>query len=60
MRLVFVTDTLCSGGAERVISILANYFGEKYDTVIVCLRKRDVFYDIRKNVEIVHFLDCLL
>lgn len=53
MRLVFVTDTLCSGGAERVISILANYFGEKYDTVIVCLRKRDVFYDIRKNVEIV-------
>lgn len=54
MRLIFVTDTLCSGGAERVISILANNFCNKYETEIICLRKRDVFYDIDSLVNVVH------
>ena len=54
MRLVFVTDTLASGGAERVISILANNLCLQYDNVeIVCLRKHLVFYDINPKVKIV-------
>lgn len=54
MKLVFVTDTLASGGAERVISILANNLCLQYDNVeIVCLRKHLVFYDINPKVKIV-------
>ena len=52
MRLIFVTDTLCSGGAERVVSILANHLADKYQTQIICLRKMDVFYGISPKVEI--------
>jgi glycosyltransferase involved in cell wall biosynthesis len=52
MRLIFVTDTLSSGGSERVISILANHFVNKYETIIVCLRKQEVFYSIAPSVRI--------
>lgn len=52
MRLIFVTDTLSSGGAERVVSILANRFAEKLPTEIICLRKKDVFYDISPKVKV--------
>lgn len=54
MRIIFVTDTLASGGAERVISVLSNNLSVKYDEVeIVCLRKHLVFYDIGPKVKIV-------
>ena len=54
MRIIFVTDTLASGGAERVISVLANNLSMQYDEVeIVCLRKHLVFYDIQPKVKIV-------
>ena len=52
MRLIFVTDTLSSGGAERVVSILANHFAHKWATEIICLRKMDVFYEINPEVKI--------
>lgn len=54
MRIIFITDTLASGGAERVISVLANNLSMQYDEVeIVCLRKHLVFYDIQPKVKIV-------
>lgn len=53
MRLIFITDTLSSGGSERVVSILANFFVEKQQTEIICLRKRDVFYKISPKVKII-------
>lgn len=52
MRLIFVTDTLSSGGAERVISILANFFASKQQTEIICLRKIDIFYKISPEVNV--------
>ncbi len=57
MRLIFITDTLCSGGAEKVISILANNFCKVYPTEIICLRKRDVFYHIENHVKVVQAED---
>lgn len=54
MRLIFITDTLSSGGAERVISILANYFAPQKNTEIICLRKKEVFYDISPKVKILY------
>ena len=53
MRLIFVTDTLSSGGAERAISVLANSFSEKHQTEVVCLRKMQIFYDIHPKVHVV-------
>lgn len=52
MRLIFITDTLSSGGAERVVSILANYFVVKRPTEIICLRKLDAFYTIKPEVKL--------
>ena len=57
MRLVFVTDTLMSGGAERVISILANHFAKKYNVEILCLMSASVFYTIDSSVKIVQVED---
>ena len=57
MRLIFVTCTLNSGGAERVISILANYFSSKYNTEIICWRKDEIFYQIDPAVKIVELED---
>lgn len=53
MRLIFVTDTLSSGGAERVVSVLANSLSEKYQTEVVCLRKMPIFYCFHPRVHIV-------
>lgn len=54
MRVVFVTDTLASGGAERVISILSNNLCTQYEKVeIICLRKHIVFYNIDPRIKIV-------
>lgn len=57
MRLIFVTDTLVSGGAERVVSILANHFADKYETEVICLRKRKVFYSLSTAVNVVFMSD---
>lgn len=38
MKIVFVTDTLSSGGSERVLSTLANSLCKTYEVSIVCLR----------------------
>ncbi|MBP5369866.1 MAG: glycosyltransferase [Bacteroidales bacterium] len=57
MRLIFVTCTLNSGGAERVISILANYFSSKYNTEIICWRKDEIFYQIDPAVKIIELED---
>ena len=53
MRLIFVISSLSSGGAERVLSILANYFAEDkdYEVVIVTIAKSDSFYSLHKNVK---------
>ncbi len=55
-KLIFITDTLSSGGAERVISVLANRLANDYDVSIICLRSQQSFYEIDSKVTII-FLD---
>lgn len=52
-KIVFIIPSLTSGGAERVISILANRLLEFYDVKIILLYKSKPFYslDERINVE---------
>lgn len=52
MKIVFVTDTLSSGGSERVLSTLANSLCKTYEVSIVCLRKRMIAYDINPAIKL--------
>ena len=53
MKLTFVSSTLHAGGAERVISLLANSFCQKgYEVEIVCINKHLVFYPIDEKVKV--------
>ncbi len=42
---------ISSGGAERVMSILANKFVETREVVIVTMAKTDSFYPLHKNIK---------
>lgn len=53
MKIIFVTDTLQAGGAERVISILANKIQERgHEVEIICLRMHKVFYEFNPSVKL--------
>lgn len=51
-RLAIVSGTLHSGGAERVISIIAEKLAEKYDVEIILYYEREIWYDISDKVRI--------
>ena len=51
-RILFCSLTLAAGGAERVISNLANYFSDVYKVSIALLLKHSINYNIKKNVSI--------
>ena len=54
MKLSFVTANLGSGGAERVISLLANEFDKHgYQVEIIFLKERRVFYPVNPLVNLV-------
>ncbi len=53
MRIMFLIPRMGSGGAERVISILANEFGNRNNTVhIAQLVMSDSFYDLNSDIEL--------
>ena len=57
MKILFVCDTLGSGGAERVISTLSNEFIKKGNQVgIVILSKSagEPFYPLEKDVDVIY------
>lgn len=52
-HICFIIPSLSAGGAERVVSILANhFFSTNYRVSIVCL-KNEVVYPIEKGVDII-------
>lgn len=52
-HICFFIPSLCAGGAERVVSILANHFAStNYRVSIVCL-KNEVVYPIEKGIDII-------
>ena len=57
-RLFFVIPSLMSGGAERVLIALANYFDQKNCTsVIVALNQGEPAYRINEGVKVIYLLD---
>ena len=53
MNIVFVLASLGSGGAERVVSLLANKMVERgYQVEIICLKFNDVYYQTDSRVKV--------
>jgi GalNAc-alpha-(1->4)-GalNAc-alpha-(1->3)-diNAcBac-PP-undecaprenol alpha-1,4-N-acetyl-D-galactosaminyltransferase len=55
MRIIFIIDSLCSGGAERVMSVLANNLSDTgYQITILSKVHQPGFYELSENVTLVY------
>lgn len=56
-NLFFVINSLHRGGAERVVSVLANEFDKKgFNVVIICLNKAEIAFQISPTIKVVHLI----
>ncbi len=53
MKIVFITSTLGSGGAERVLTGYANRLSAKHDVFILKFDSKSSFYRIEKKVRVI-------
>ena len=62
MRIAFVCDTMDSGGAERVISSLANSFasfGHEISIVMLAKRANGSFYELSNSIKLIGLTNLL-
>lgn len=59
MKIDLIIGNLQGGGAERVVSVLANYFAEKYDTRVITFKDVEK-YKVDENVTRLRFHKNLL
>ena len=53
MKIIFTIASLGSGGAERVVSLLANKMVEQgHQVEIICLKFNDVYYQLHPEVKV--------
>lgn len=53
MKILFCINSLVKGGAERVVSNLANYFSSENEVTIMTLVNYDIEYVLKDNISIV-------
>ena len=51
MKIIFVIGSLDSGGAEKVVSIIANSFSQNNQIHIITWSGNDSFYNLKNNIE---------
>ena len=58
-KVIFFIDSLGGGGAERVVSVIANTFAEQYnyDVSIVMMWKADIAYEIYDKIHLIYAED---
>ena len=55
-KVIFIITSMGKGGAERVISILANDFvTHGYSVDIICLLKKEIAYELDERINIIDF-----
>lgn len=54
MKMALIISNLGQGGAERVLSLLANYFCEKNDVTIIKLDNAPSFYEISPKIRLIN------
>lgn len=52
-KLMFVLPRMGGGGAERVVSIIANHLCEQYDVTILVLVSNESFYSLDKRIRFI-------
>lgn len=52
MKILFVIPNIGKGGAERVLSILANYLNDRHEIEILKFDNDEPFYEISKDIKI--------
>ncbi len=52
-KIMFVLPRMNGGGAERVVSILANHFSEYYDVTLLVLVSKESFYPLDERVKFI-------
>lgn len=52
-KIVFCIDSLAKGGAERVVSILANKLIENNEVSIITILDKDVEYELNSNIKLI-------
>ena len=58
MKVLFTISSLQSGGAERVLSTLANYWSRKgWDITILVVSSKNRFYNTDEKIKIISLLD---
>ncbi len=58
MKIIYLLASLGSGGAERVVSLLANKMCEDgHDVQIICLKFNDVYYQMDNRVKVVKAME---
>ena len=58
MKIIYLLASLGSGGAERVVSLLANKMCEDgYDVQIICLKFNDIYYQIDERVKVIKAME---
>ena len=54
MKIAFLISSLNAGGAERVVSLLANELSLSNDIVIITLSKDKPFYKLNSSITVKH------
>ena len=55
MKIIYTLASLGSGGAERVVSLLANKMDEmEHEVEIICLKYDDVYYQTNDGIKVVY------
>lgn len=58
-KIGFIINSLSSGGAERVVTTLANNLIKTYEVSIVTFISIPPFYDLDKSIEIIHCFETI-
>ena len=53
-KIALVISSLSPGGAEKVIVLLANSLTNDYRVLLIVLYKTETFYEVEKEIDIVH------
>ena len=56
-RIVFLINSLSSGGAERVLTTLANNFIKTYEVSIITFINTSPFYNLHKDIKVIPCFD---
>ena len=51
MKIAFIISSLGSGGAERVLTLIANYFSKNNDVTILTFSNSEPFYPLNNNIK---------